>query len=226
MSIHTIHLWKVLKLLDANERLLISEIRSDIRSQIKKEQGIGGGGGDFYGPFWADTKSFVSEGLDLSELTLARVEKNKSRERLYPELRKGFLRWWNEKRRWSNESIEYQKLSIHGRFKCEELSATFKVENLLALKVGGTSERLIYPYFSEEPSLSEETARIALWALSQALPDHQIESMRVLDILRSRSFAVQDYPLRGNEEYLLVQKYKVILNKWDILREEYETRTA
>ena len=226
MSIHSIHLWKLLRLLQLDDRGVQSLLREDIRTHLRKERGIAGGGGDFHGAFWKDAKLFVSDAVDLNALTLARVAGNASRRRLYPQLAESFLSWWHEKRRWSNEPFAVHDISVHGRYQPEGIAATIKVENLLAIRVGGTSERLIYPYFSEEPMLGDSAARIGLWVISQALKEHEVQDMRILDILRSKSFAVRDYPLVGDEEEALVRHFSKILEKWDLLREEYTDNAA
>jgi hypothetical protein len=43
-------------------------------------------------------------------------------------------------------------------------------------------------------------SRLGLWLMSEALSDHAAEDMRILDLLRSNSNSISDYPLRGSEE--------------------------
>ena len=69
----------------------VSMLRSDIRSEIAKENGQSNGGGDFHVPFWSDAKSYVLNGTDLASRTETRVASNKQRKRLYPSLHDGFI---------------------------------------------------------------------------------------------------------------------------------------
>jgi len=111
--------------------------------------------------------------------------------------------------------------SVKARLHLEELGATIKVENLLAVKIGDDVNRIIYPYFSEIPVLNEEAARLGLWALGKSLDKFSIDEMRVLDVLRGTSFATDMHPMRGDEDYLFVQKYKQVLAEWLDLRKDY-----
>jgi hypothetical protein len=60
MALDNIHLRKLLRILfmEANSRR--AALRGDIREEIAREE-LGGssGGGDFYGHFWFDAKSYV-----------------------------------------------------------------------------------------------------------------------------------------------------------------------
>ncbi|HKY09688.1 MAG TPA: hypothetical protein VJQ55_15670 [Candidatus Binatia bacterium] len=134
----------------------------------------------------------------------------------------GFLQWWNEKRRWRNEAFEFVPETVKAQFRIDEVGGVIKVENLLALKVGDQSNRIIYPYFSEEPPLPDEGGRIGLWLLAEALPEYTPEDLRILDILRSKSHATMDDPPQGNERNLFVMKYKSVLDEWKRLKSEYE----
>ena len=96
-----------------------------------------------------------------------------------------------------------------------------KVENLLALKVDGHFNRIIYPYFSEEPVLPPEGARLGLWLLKQALPKYSLEDFRMLDLLRSKSVGTVEFPFVGNEGDLFLQKYQTVSAEWKKLRKEY-----
>ncbi len=88
MSFELIGLGKLLNAMYASNSQRITLLRGDIRSEIKKAEGFGNStGGDFYGPFWADAKRHVAGELDLRLTTIARIESNKGRERLYTMLR-------------------------------------------------------------------------------------------------------------------------------------------
>ncbi|MGO1077134.1 hypothetical protein [Inquilinus sp. CA228] len=218
MSIRMTHLRKALKLLEAPKNIKISTLRDDIRQDNRKS---GSSGGDFHGPFWSDAKKHASGEVDLKTEGAHRVSKNDVRKRLYPILIEGFLKWWNEKRRWRNEPFNIVKGDIKGRHSITQLKTTIKVENILAFQISDDTFRIIYPYFSEKPILSSEGARIGLWLMHQALSSYKIEDMRILDILRSQSFSVQYFPLLGNEEDIFLRRYKEILDEWEELKKQY-----
>jgi hypothetical protein len=224
MSIHKAQLRKVLKFFYLDKAGLQAKTREDIRGQRKKETGNvkKGKGGDFFIEFWRDAKDHILGKTDLVIASQQRIEKNKGKQRLYTELTNGFLKWWNEKRRWSNENIELLLTSPTGYVEFKSISCIVKVDNMLAIKIGDNSQKIIYPYFSEEPNLSKEAARIGLWLMSQALPEHNVNGFRILDVLRGNSFTIEDCPFQGNEEELFINNYKRILDKWNELRPEYD----
>ncbi|MBX3505937.1 MAG: hypothetical protein KF895_10700 [Parvibaculum sp.] len=222
MSLEQIHLRKLLQIFYAPNNKRISILRADIRQEISKGAGLNGDGGDFHTAFWSGAKRHALGTADLRALTEVYIERSRQRRRLYPLLRDGFLLWWDEKRRWRNEPFEAILPSPHGRFIFEELAATVKVENLLSLEGGDHSNRLIYPYFAEEPLLSAEAARLGLWLMSVALPHRNAEEMRILDVIRGTSFGIADVPFLGNEESIFLQKYEATLAEWRRLREEYD----
>jgi len=220
MSLEKIHLRKLLKIFYLPARERVAVLREDIRNEIQKERGEDTDGGDFYSPFWADAKNHVAGKVDLQAQVKSRIGSNKRRERLYPQLADGFLSWWNEKRRWRNEPFEFLPENVKVQFPIPKLRGVVKIENLLALKVGDQSNRIIYPYFSEKPKLPDEGGRIGLWLLGEALPNYRREDLRILDILRGTSFAAIDYPLQGNERDLFLSKYEGALKEWKKLRKE------
>ncbi|MBO6678899.1 hypothetical protein [Parvibaculum sp.] len=222
MSLEKIHLRKLLQIFYAPNNKRISILRADIRQEISKGTGLSGDGGDFHTAFWSGAKRHALGAADLRALTEVYIERSPQRKRLYPLLRDGFLLWWDEKRRWRNEPFEAILPSPHGRLTFEEPAATVKVENLLSLEGGDHSNRLIYPYFSEEPRLSAEAARLGLWLMSEALPHRAIEEMRVLDVIRGASFGIADVPFQGDEQNLFLRRYGQILNEWHALWKEYD----
>lgn len=222
MSIDKIHLRKLLMLFYAPNSLRTAKLREDIRTEIGKERGQIDGGGDFHVPFWSDVKKFVAGEADLKEQSKLRIDNNKGRERLYPQLTEKFLNWWEEKRRWRNEVFELVPNSDSAQVPFPDHNATVKVENLLTVKIGGNIDRVVYPYFSESPPLPGEGARLGLWLLGEALRGYHLDDFRILDILRSTSFRTADYPLQGNERELFIQKYDLLLREWEKLKEEYE----
>jgi hypothetical protein len=221
MSLRNIHLRKLLWLFELPAKQRRSALRADIRAEIKKEQGRSGGSGDFHTGFWADAKAHVAGKSDLRVQTKARIESNKGRARLYNLLSESFLRWWNEKRRWRNEPFEFLSESVFEKYYSVDPAGVVKVENLIALRVGDRESRIIYPYFAETPGLTAESARIGLWLMHEAFPNRAIADLRILDVLRSSSFGIGDVPLVGNEEELFKRKYKLLLDEWDKLRDEY-----
>lgn len=221
MSLEKINLRKVLQIVYADARqqraLLLKDISQDRRFQSREPDS---GGGDFYGPFWADVKNHAAGRCDLVEMTKIRIDANKSRKRLYPMLCESFLSMWAEKMRWRNEPFEFVPESVKARLTIGSLNATIKIENMAAIKTRDTSHRVIYPYFSEAPVLPVEGARLGFWALKEALPDYSPNDFRIVDVLRRAYFRPQDIGMEGNEGDLFLTKYQIVLNLWRKLRDE------
>jgi hypothetical protein len=222
MSIKSIHLRKLLQLIYSEPRKRTSLLRADIRSEVAKEASLDDGGGDFFIPFWADAKDHVSGLLDLREQSKVRIEKNKGRARLYPLLTEGFLNVWTEKARWRNERFEFVLENVSSVLTIDELGCAVKVANVVAVKIWDGAHRVVYPYFSEVPSLPLEGAQLGFWVLGQALSQFSPSEFRIVDILRSAYFRPEECALRGNEREILVRGYRSILLEWDRLRKEYE----
>ena len=220
MSFEVIGLGKLLSAMYADKSQRISILRDDIRRQIAKDGGFKGKGGDFYVSFWADAKNHVSGNLDLRASTPERIKKHSGRRRLYPLLMKGFLLWWEEKRRLRNVDFTVIDDNVKARFDVASLG-TIKVENTLSITVGDDGHRIIYPYFCEDPALSEEAARLGLWVMSQCIKGYALKDMRVFDVIAGRTFSQIDTPLQGDEEETLQNKYGAILSEWHALRTEY-----
>jgi hypothetical protein len=219
MSVEKIHLRKLLGLFYADRRERRRILVADIRNDLNKEKNDGGDGGDFHGPFWADAKDHVAGKSDLREQSKVRVASNKARARLYPLLTEAFLSLWNERIQWRNEKFETYPTSIKAQLRIEELNATVKIENVVAVKIPDGSSRIVYPYFSETPALPIEAARLGLWALKEGLTDFRAEDFRIVDILRRSYFRPSEIPAQDNERELFVQKYGDVLNEWRKLRE-------
>ncbi|MEP9400963.1 hypothetical protein [Sphingomonas sp. VNH70] len=220
MALNRIQLRKLLKILFLDPNARRGEIRADIRDEISHETGTSSSGPDFYGPFWSDAKRHVFGVADLHALVEDRIEANDRRANLYPQLRDGFLAWWNVRRRWTNEPF-MPGPSVSGTVDFPDLNATVKVDNVLCV-IDGTGERhVIYPYFSPSPELSAESARLGIWLLSIALPNVPFEEIRILDMIRGITFSVDRYPLQGNEETEFVRRYAAALDERAILRREY-----
>jgi hypothetical protein len=219
MSLEMVHLRKLLKIFYLEPRQQTSELRADIRQDIARDSRQVGGG-DFHAPFWRDARDHVFNAGDLYQAVESRIESNAGRERLYPILRDGFLRWWNERRRWTNEPFEPIE-APHARVVLEGLG-TVKVENLLAVRDAAGGNHFIYPYFAEQPALSEEAGRLGLWLLDRAFPAIPAEDLRVLDVIRGNTSALDRTPLQGDEESVFRRRYGTLLSRWQSLWEEYE----
>jgi len=222
MSMEKIHLRKLLQLIYAPTNLRRTLLREEIRREIAKRDRKSSSGGDFHAPFWSDAKDHIRGKTDLLSATSERISRNRRKQRLYPELARGFLQWWNENRRWRNEEFRLIGEEVSARFQIPELGCVVKVENLLAVNVDGQFDRIVYPYFSEAPTLGEEATRVGLWVMQRSLVAHRLEDMRILDVLRARAFGTIDYSLHGDEGAIFHQQYRTIHSEWAALWVEYE----
>jgi hypothetical protein len=136
-------------------------------------------------------------------------------------LKDGFLLWWEEKRRLRNVPFKVIEDNVKARYDAPGLG-TVKVENTLSITVGDDGHRILYPYFCEDPGLSNEAARLGLWVMSQCSTGYSTKDMRLLDVIQGRSFSDLDTPLTGNEETLFHKRYGELLKEWHTLRDEYE----
>lgn len=199
------------------EKKLISELRKDIRTEIHKQSGQKSGGGDFYQPIWHDIKQHVLGKTDLSEATKRRIEANEKRRNLYPRLEEGFLKLW---KRGDNQKVDIIDRTPKGRYVTPQGHLTIKVENVMAVSIDG-NERLGYPYWFSDPALSEESARVGLWIMEQALKNENENHMRIFDIIRSEYYSLQNTPLNGDEEQILLSNFQKITNLREKLILEY-----
>lgn len=220
MSIKRINLRKLLQLFCADDRLQRSLLLAEIRGDRARESGRRDSGGDFYGPFWADVKDHAAGRSDLTEQVKARIAANRTRARLYPILADCFLSMWNEKMRWRNEPFEFVPESVKAQLPIKKLGAIVKIENTASVATWDGSHRVIYPYFSEAPTLPEDGARLGFWALKEALPNYRPEDFRVIDMQRRAYFRPADIGMRGDEEKQFIQRYGALLEKWRRLRDE------
>jgi hypothetical protein len=219
MSVLDIPLRKVLQLFYAPEPLRISLLKEDIRLDRRKEEGGNRSkGGDFYLPFWSDVKKHIAGNADLSEMTADRINSNKRFKRLYPLLKDGVVELLNAKLRWSNEPVEIVPKSIHGNLQLTDIGGTIRIRDALHARVRGEYTRVVYPYFSEEPALSEEGGRLGLWVMQQALTDVAPNDARIIDPLRRTFFSSQTTPLRGDEGNVFREKYASVITDWERLK--------
>lgn len=221
MALENIHLRKILKLLFLDDQRRQSALRADIREDIRREAGYEGGGGDFYSPFWADAKAHVFGGGDLRASTDVRIGANARRTNLYPQLRDGFLQWWEERRRWSNAPFQPGQ-ALKGSYRFPSLDAIVKIDSVLTVVDGGGDEHVIYSYFSPDPVLSDDAARLALWLMTQVFPRVPTTELRILDIIRGRTFSIDRTPLLGDEEIEFGSRYARLIRERDELRREYD----
>lgn len=219
MGIDLLHLRKLLQLLYASEKQLIALIKADVRLEIACRDEVYGGGGDFYAPFWADVKDHVFNVKDLHQSTSERIEKNGGRDRLYPVLRDGFLKWWDTERRWTNAPFEQVRAPTAVR-KINDI-LTVKVDNILAVKDSVGVARYVYPYFSEHPMLRDEAGRIGLRMLNITFPALNFANFRILDVPRGRIFAPDRYFLQGDEDVILQKKFFAIWNMYVEIEQRY-----
>lgn len=221
MGLELIALSKLVRLFLLPENKLIAELRTDIRAEIAAERGFSdGGGGHFQMPFWAAAKRHVVGSADLHDEVSAMIEINWRRRRLYPLLRDGFLLWFNERRRWTNAPF---RLANSPRARLQiDANTTAKVENVMAVSDAAGEVHYVYPYFSELPPLTDEGARLVLWALTSAFPNLPPNELRVLDIIRGNAFSVSRFPLRGDESDIFHAQLSRVRRLRRRLRREYE----
>ena len=223
MSIEVIHLRKLLQLLYSNPRQQETLLRTEVRNDILKSQGGTVAGGDFYAPFWSDVRSHVFNVEDLHATVEKRIENNDRRALLYPILRDGFLKWWEESRRWTNTPFE-QVRSPSVSYRFNEL-LTVKIEGMLGVRDALGIERYIYPYFSEAPALKNEGARISFWLLTRAFPAISVDGFRILDVSRGRIYSPDWCYLEGDEETTLQRKFYQLWTKFVSIEENYGTKS-
>ena len=221
MSVLDIPLRKALQLFYANQALRRSILKDDIRLDRRKESGgTRSQGGDFYLPFWADVKKHISGDGDLTQMIDDRIASNKSFKRLYPLLKDGVLELLSAKLRWSNEPVEIVPQSVHGNLQIEGLGGTIRIRDALHARVREKYTRVVYPYFSEEPALTDEGGRLGLWVMQQALAKLDPHDMRIIDPLRRVFFSPETTPLKGDEEEIFHDKYTMLIDEWERLKLE------
>jgi hypothetical protein len=221
MTIKSIHLNKLLKLLAMSDRGLTSMLRDDLRQERKKLDAEIDGGGDFHAPFWRDAKDHVLGKSDLTEQTEIRIASHGARKRLYPLLATGFLSWIDFLKRGTNAEIGWSNEHAHNHYPMPGFDLIIKVDSILGLNIGDRNRRLIYPYFSESPILNERWARVGLWLMSDALPEYSVTDFEILDVLRGKGYSGSSLFFKGDEESIFCDRYKNILSEWLELRPEY-----
>ena len=221
MIVRTVSLRKLLELFGAEDSLRVSLLRRDIRDSLGRQNGDDGGG-DFYTPFWADAKAHVRGDRDLGAATEARIAANPRRKNLYPRLKDGFLELMSESRRLRNEPYTTLLAGPRGSFCVEGSDGEIRVHDTLHIRINGYADRIIYPYFPANPPLTSELARLGSWAMMQALDPRPVEEMRIIDIIRARSFSVRGADLTGGEGELFAARYRALCEEWYRYRAEYD----
>ncbi len=221
MSLQDIHLRKIIKIMYLEGPSRVSALRTDIRETLARARGDGGGGGDFYGPFWRDAKDHVFNVTDLREQTRIRIKSNLGRAGLYNLLRDGFLLWWDRRRRWTNQPF-FPAASLKATVRLPSIDSNIKLENILSVRDANGEDHFVYPYWFPEPTLTEEMARLALWALCQGFPTRAPEEFRVLDVIRGNTFSLERNPLQRNEGVIFQRRFNGAMDQWQTLRREYD----
>jgi hypothetical protein len=221
MTLQVINLRKLLKLFYLDQQSLTSALRDDIREERDRERGVESGGGDFYSPFWSDAKNHAFGLSDLHDTTAARIADNERRRGLYPQLRDGFLLWWNQRRRWTNAPFEPIEVP-RTRYRVPDVDTTVKLDCILAVQDGRGDDHYVYPYWFPAPAISEEAARLGLWVLSQAFPRMHVDELRLLDVLRGQTFSLERPPLAGDEKELFARHFARVSQRREQLRREYD----
>lgn len=211
----SMHLHKILRLMSCDGKLYRRKLIEDVNQDIKREINGGSSGGEFYTPFWALAKRFVISGGDMRRETAVLIDKHSGRRNIYPKLEKGFSGWWAEKRRWRNEPFSEIRFEPIYYSMC---GWNIKIVNVLALSGSDASQRLIYPYWYNEPAVDVSIARLGLAVIDQSVNNFKTEELRLLDIIRGRSFSVDDVRLSGGETSEFEQRLKHIVEDWNMLR--------
>ncbi|RYG97413.1 MAG: hypothetical protein EON58_09820 [Alphaproteobacteria bacterium] len=221
MSLQNMHLRKLLKIMYLEGQPRVSALRADIRDDIAREEGNdGSGGGDFYGPFWRDAKDHVFGATDLRDQTRIRIESNGGRANLYRQLQGGFLLWWDERRRWTNEPFRPSN-AMKTVCRVAGVDADIKVANILSVRDGREEDHFVYPYWFPAPALNDESARLGLWVLCQAFPHVDRAELRILDVIRGETYSLDRNPFQGTEAAIFQRRHSAALAEWNRLRREY-----
>jgi len=83
-------------------------------------------------------------------------------------------------------------------------------------------DHYVYPYWFPDPALADESGRVGLWLLRNALGTVDPRELRLLDVIRGQTFSLDRTPLAGNEEERFQTRYRTLLAEWDALRTEYD----
>lgn len=220
MSFELINLNKLLRICALHDDKARSALKREAYQDRRREEHPSESGGDFYGPFWSDAKSYATEGTDLELATSMRIERHGVRDRLYSVVCPQFIEWWQRFEGSMNEEMAPLDENVHARREMDGLGITVKVDNLLCFRIDPDRHRLIYPYFSEEPSLSSRWARVGIWVMSQVLEGFRVQDMVILDVHRARSFSVREIDLRGDEADIFAARIVELREVWEEILEE------
>ena len=224
MSEYSINLNKLLQLFALPDGKMRGKVRPDVQNFIAKEKGQKEEGGHhFHLPFWRDLKFHIAGHGDLEQMTKDRIAQSPVyRARLYRLLCDSALEWL----RGLNEKVSLAAIKVKGTYIPADFETKIKVHTFLSLKTGSGAIRSLYPYFSDEPGLTEEMARLGLWIMKKALPDTPEDQLFIYDILRKKTYSLQDTAFLGNEEALFEHHMVRVQLMWDSLYTELSTNAA
>lgn len=216
MALNNVSLNKLLKMFPRPLSVRQRIIRRDAMDAVLKEKKLENeDGGNFYGEFWCDAKEFVLRGRDLTHLVRNRIRASRSKRRLYPQLRDGFLRWYAANFSGSTPAEREEIEKAFGRCSTLAPEGSVRVHGLLAWKESDGSSYLVYPYFDKDHALGTRTARLGRWTMANALADHDPTSMTILDVLRGEAYDNDNCPLTGDEEDVLSERYAGFIREWE-----------
>lgn len=219
MSVTDIPLRKLLQLFYSTPEQRLRLLKADLRLDVRKSGGKSRKqGGDFYGPFWSDVRQHMAGNSDLRASTQNRILRDESRRRLYEQLTEGMLDLVNSKLKWTNEDLKVLPEPVSGNLVLNDLAAIVRVRGALYARVRSGYVRVVYPYFSETPSLPEEGGRLGLWVMQKSLTDFDPADMRIVDPLRRTFFSPQRTPLLGDEEEKFAQYYQSLIVESEALK--------
>lgn len=218
MALDLIHLSKFLRFSYLPQKRLRHDMGRDIYNDRRKTEGKSKGGPDFFGAFWGDAKLHVEGKADLRDLVAYRIFRNARRDRLYKAMLSGFINWWDNERRWTNEPFQIRQ-SPTARLEVSQ-GITLKIENIMSVRDAADLDHYIYPYFSEHAEIDDEAARVGLATIYRALPDLPQSEIRIMDVIHGQVWSADRVVFGGDEEEILHRKCKFITSFRKALEEE------
>lgn len=219
MAMDRLSLSRFLELMQLPHARRLRMIERDARRAVYVEQfgkDADGGGGDFYGPFWADAKrSAVDDSFDLASATVERIASNKSRRRLYPVLLNGFESGWAVLRqaRISGGVITLVS-NLAVTLKGSEGEDRLRATNALSVQEAGTHLHITYPYFSKDVGLGTRHARLGLAVLKQGFASAKPKTVAILDVLRGNLFVGDEVIEDSSAREQVVERYDAVMREW------------
>ena len=223
MSLDSIQLWKVLRLLGMNESARRSALKSDARQTANKIKGVQSQAMDFYGPIWSDIKVHVYGAGHLPQMTGDRITSNPRRKKIYEQISGGFMLYWQAKRRSFNGPIR-SVAPLGGNIKID--NSVIKIENLLSFDTASDAPLHLYPYLYCEPELSTQNTQLGLWALKSVLDVRARGRLGILEVVRSTEHLL---PLTTDNDQcasLFYSRFREMHLEWSRYVTEYLDRAA